>query len=205
MLSYAYGAGNIVSSPKDLGILLHSVLNNELLDKESVSEMLSFIPKSYDSWTSGYGLGIHHAYGQQNDTVLGHDGYYTNMTDMFHSQKYDFTLVTMTNTQTEWYGIFNPMYEELVKYWIVTDLKDNEADIRSDLIIYPNPARNQINIFTDQLIDGVEIIDALGRTIYESNEPFKNNPTLQIENNGVYIVRVKMNNQLHTRKLVVSK
>lgn len=75
------------------------------------NKILTFVPQSFGSWKAGYSLGILHAYGISEDTVLGHDGYYTNLTDRFHSKKFDFTLVTMTNIQTAWFGIFKPMYD----------------------------------------------------------------------------------------------
>jgi hypothetical protein len=120
MLSYAYGAGNIVTCPTDLAVLLSGLLNGQLLTVKSLEEMMGFVPSSFTSWTAGYGLGIHHASGQAEDLVIEHDGYYTNMTSMFHIKNYGFTLVTMTNTQTEWFEIFNLMYEILSNYFMST-------------------------------------------------------------------------------------
>jgi len=117
MLSYAYASGNIISCPTDLAILLNGVLNGQLLSASSLDKMLTFVPNSFSSWTAGYGLGIHHQSGQTDDIVIGHNGCYTNLTDMLHSMNHGFTLVTMSNTQTQWFGIFNPMYDVLSNYF----------------------------------------------------------------------------------------
>ena len=70
MLSYAYGAGNIVTCPTDLAMFLSGILDGQLLEKESLEEMMDFVPSSFAGWTSGYGLGIHHASWQSEDMQL---------------------------------------------------------------------------------------------------------------------------------------
>ncbi len=200
MLSYAYAAGNIVSCPTDLGTLLKSVLNGQLLTSQSLDEMMNFIPESYSSWTAGYGLGIHHAFGQTEDMVIGHDGYFTNLTSMFHSMDYGFTLVTMTNTQTEWFGIFNPMYDILSNYVMSTNVSEFENKV--ELSIYPNPSKNQFNITSGQNIDEIEIRDILGKTFYRAEANSKN-VSLSIGTEGLYFVTIKLDQQTITRKIVV--
>lgn len=119
MLSYAYGGGNIVSCPKDLVRLVDTLLTGQLLSVQSMNEMKTFVPQSFAStqWVAGYGLGIHHFLGQHVDTLLGHDGDYTNMTDVFHSNMCGFTLATMTNTETLFEGIYQSMYNVLRNYY----------------------------------------------------------------------------------------
>ena len=201
MLSYAIGAGNIVTCPTDLALLLNGLMNNQLLNTESFSEMMTFIPESYSSWTSGYGLGIHHLNGQTEDAVIGHDGYYMNLTDMFYSTDYGFTLVTMTNTQTEWLAIINDMYEKMENYFNNLDVIEFGGLI--DLVIYPNPSNNQLNISSSQIIDELEINDALGR-VYIRVSPNDTNISLWIDKDGLYFVTVRSGQKTETRKLIVS-
>jgi len=87
MLSYAYGAGNIVTCPKDLTLFVSSVLDGLLLNPSSLSEMMNYSTYSFNSWTAGYGLGLHH-FNASEDEVLGHDGYYANLTDAFRSSQH---------------------------------------------------------------------------------------------------------------------
>ena len=202
MLSYAYGAGNIVSCPTDLELMLNALLSDQLLNAQSLDEMLTFVPESYSSWTAGYGLGIHHQFGQTNDTVIGHDGYYTNLTDMFHSMNCGFTLVTMTNTQTSWFGIFNPMYDIVADYCTSTNVQEIGIKVETDLTIYPNPAQNQFNITSEQIINEVVITDAIGRIYYKTN-PYDKSISLMIDTDGLYFVTVRLNEQTVTRKLIV--
>ena len=200
MLSYAYGAGNIVSCPTDLAILLKGILSGQLLNTQSLDAMMIFVPESYNSWTAGYGLGIHHAYGQTDDMVIGHDGYFSNLTSMFHSMNYGFTLVTMTNTETEWFGIFNPMYDILLDYFLTSDASVFENTL--DLTIYPNPTKSQFTITSSQNIDKIEIKDGLGKTFYRA-ETHSKNVSLTIDTAGLYFVTVKSRQQRITRKLFV--
>lgn len=200
MLSYAYGAGNIVSCPTDLGLFLSGVLDGQLLSAESLEEMLAFVPASFSSWTAGYGLGIHN-YREQTDEVIGHDGYYTNLTDMFHSRNCDFTLVTMTNTQTSWFGIFDPMYDILTNYCNTTNTAELEQE--ADLMIYPNPTSSQFSITSKQLINEVEIMDATGRVYYRAT-PQNTNTSLTLDRSGVYFVKLKLEEETISRKLIVN-
>ncbi|NOQ26458.1 MAG: serine hydrolase [Bacteroidales bacterium] len=200
MLSYAYGAGNIISCPTDLGLLLNALLSSQLLNTQSLNEMLTFVPESYNSWTAGYGLGIHNQYGQSDDRVIGHDGYYTNLSDMFHSMNYDFTLVTMSNTLTDWFGIFNPMYDVLSNYFMTTEVI--EFDKKIDLTVYPNPTTSKFNITCAQIITEIEIDDMIGRVIYQAN-PNDKQTSITIDKDGLYLVTVKSEQGSTTSKLIV--
>lgn len=118
MLSYGYGGANIVTCPKDLTKLVDTLMNG-LLTPQSMTDMLTFVPQSYGGWwTAGYGLGVHHLLGQKVDTLIGHDGYYTNLTDVFHSSMCGVTLVTMTNTERLFQGIYNSMYNVIRGYYV---------------------------------------------------------------------------------------
>jgi D-alanyl-D-alanine carboxypeptidase len=200
MLSYAYGAGNIVSCPADLGVLLNALLSSQLLNARSLNEMLTFVPESYSGWTAGYGLGIHNQYGQNDDSVIGHDGCYTNLSDMFHSKNYDFTLVTMSNTLTDWFGIFNPMYEILSNYFMTADVI--ELDNKIDLIVYPNPTKGHFNIKCAQIITEIVINNMLGRVIYQANQNRKET-SITINKDGLYLVTIKTDQKSTTIKLIV--
>jgi D-alanyl-D-alanine carboxypeptidase len=202
MLSYAYGAGNIVSCPTDLALFLSGMLDGQLLTDESLEEMMDFVPSSFTSWTEGYGLGIHHASGQSEDIVIGHDGYYSNLTSMFHSTEYGFTLVTMTNTQTQWYGIFNPMYETLSAYFKSTHVSETPSE--SDLVIFPNPSISQIKISSQQTINKVIINDAVGR-VYYSATPNSKIISVDIDVDGLYFITAITGLGSITKRMIVKK
>ena len=164
--------------------------------------MTSFVPASFNSWTAGYGLGIHHANGPSDDTILGHDGYYSNLTDMFHSSKHGFTLVTMTNTQTAWFGIFNPMYEAISDYFATTNT--NELEAKYDLKIYPNPSQNAINITSSQVIDELVVRNTLGEVCYHSL-PLKRNVVVNLDSEGLFFLTINSKLESITRRLIIKK
>jgi len=81
--------------------------------------MQNLVTQSFaaNQWVAGYGLGLHHLLGQTVDTVLGHNGKFCNNSDVFHSEMCGFTLATMSNTETLWQGIYNPIYNVLRNYF----------------------------------------------------------------------------------------
>jgi D-alanyl-D-alanine carboxypeptidase len=141
ILSFAYGAGNLVTTAEDNAHFIRALLTGEIVEASSLAQMLDFTPESYSSWTAGYGMGVHHAIGTGDSEVLGHDGYYTNMSSTFHDPEANCTIVTMTNTQTEWYGIFAEI-SEAVKSYVSTDMID--LPTASELSFYPQPASDEL-------------------------------------------------------------
>jgi D-alanyl-D-alanine carboxypeptidase len=203
MLSYGYGGANIVTCPKDLALLLRALMDGQILNAFSMSQMQSYVPASYSAshWVNGYGLGIHHQYQQSNDTVIGHDGYYTNLTDAFYSKKYGFTLVTMTNTETAWFGLFNPMYT-MIKNFITIGMPEYESEM--ELSVYPNPTSGQISIKSTEAIDRVIVKNITGHVIHDA-KPADNTVSLMIEGDGVYFVTIQNDKHVVTRKLIVAQ
>ena len=136
----------------------------------ALNQMKVFHPNSLSGW-AGYGLGIHHAYAYASSSMLGHDGYYTNMTDMFHSYDFDFTLVTMTNTQTQWFAFFNQMYPVIKKYITTLGIEKNTAS--HAIHLFPNPASEHITIsFSDSgpaEIHAFRITNTLGQIVRQEN------------------------------------
>lgn len=190
MLTFGFGGANIVSTPTDLAHFARALFTGQVLSAPSMTEMQTISPDSYSSWTAGYGLGIHHAYPFASADMLGHDGYYTNMTDMFHSFDHGFTLVTMTNTQTDWFEIFEEMYNAVEDH-ITTGVAEHSAS--SPLSIYPNPSNGTFTVVTtaDQTATSLEIVNAVGEVVY--TEQIRGKSTHVVDAGlaaGVYCVRV---------------
>lgn len=208
MLTYAYGCANIVSTPGDLAILVGSILSGSILQQESLDEMLVFSPDSFDDWSNGYGLGIHNPYAFANYTAVGHDGYYTNMTDMFYSLEHHFSLVTMTNTQTTWFAIFTEMYE-IIEEHILSNIENPNG--LEELQLYPNPVRDVLTIHSEMFSSGLlhcDIYDTSGKLVLTyATKAVHNNLrvdvtsllpgiySLQLRNEGTFIGR-----QIFTRE-----
>jgi len=123
MLSYGYGGANIVTCPTDLAKLSHALSVNQLLNTQSMNELNTFITQSFSPWwTDGYGLGIHHLYDQKVDTVLGHNGSYTNKSDVYYSNMCGFTLAAMSNTGVNTPGIYRSLYDVLRNYYMCNNV-----------------------------------------------------------------------------------
>lgn len=74
-----------------------------------------------------------------------------------------------------------------------------------DLVLYPNPANDHIQLKMEKgLIENIQIIDALGRTVFASQENAQSNyvtiPTSHLAN-GIYFLRI--NNQQAAKSFVV--
>ena len=199
MLTFGFGGANIVSTPEDLAHFVRALMTGNILTPASISQMQMFSPNSYSTWCAGYGLGIHHAYTFASESMLGHDGYYTNMSDMFHSFDYGFTLVTMTNTPTQWFAIFDEMYTAIKNHITLGTMENNDAP---SLNIFPNPATNTFmieNIFSNEAAL-LQIVNPLGNIVYAEKLFGKNEYVIEAKlGKGIYFVRV--NNAV--RKLVI--
>lgn len=199
MLTYGFGGANIVSTPGDLALFVRALMTGNMLSPASMSQMQVFSPESYSTWCAGYGLGIHHAYNFASDSMLGHDGYYTNMSDMFHSFDYGFTLVTMTNTPTQWFAIFNEMYFAIKSHitYGITDAAGSPS-----FNIFPNPATNAftINNMLSNETALLQIINPAGEIVYIKTLSGQHEYDVEFRlAKGIYFVRV---NDV-VRKLVV--
>ena len=76
----------------------------------------------------------------------------------------------------------------------------------NEIIIYPNPASNQLNVILNTLYSyEVSIIDNLGRICYKffSREP---NCVLDITDLeiGSYYLRIILNNKIFNKKLIIN-
>lgn len=206
MLTYGYGGANIVSTPGDLALFARALFTGTLLSQASMNQMKVFNPNSYAFW-AGYGLGVHHPTAVGSTSVLGHDGYYTNMSDMFHNFEYGFTLVTMTNSQTQLYSFYNQMSNAIKKYITTVGIKENSASL--PISLFPNPATDNLSITLGSPRKNVEltITDVSGKIIYASTT--SETQTLDVNTKnfaaGIYLVQIGTQDFRETKKLVITK
>jgi CubicO group peptidase (beta-lactamase class C family) len=207
MLTYGYGGANIVSTPEDLARFARALFVDSLLSPAAMAEMQVFVPQSYTSWTAGYGLGIHNASSWGNNSVLGHDGYYTNMADMFHSHDYGFTLVTMTNTATQWVAIFDEMYDAVRDHILATGDVDGIA--AESLKLFPNPVRERLMVDLGGVYSDVRatVVDMAGKTIFSN--VFGETKSLEVDVKdfaaGMYVLQVQAEDFRASKRFVVEQ
>ena len=83
-----------------------------------------------------------------------------------------------------------------------TGIKD---DI-NNVLVYPNPANNVLNITSSEIIDNVEVLDIVGRVII-SKTLRSSNYILDVSglNNNVYFINYSINGIINTKKVIVNK
>ncbi|WP_158648429.1 T9SS type A sorting domain-containing protein, partial [Candidatus Symbiothrix dinenymphae] len=69
----------------------------------------------------------------------------------------------------------------------------------ASLQIYPNPAKDELNIRTEQPVERVEIVDIAGRIVLSTNTNIINVSHLP---KGVYLVRIAIAGQSITRRII---
>jgi len=79
----------------------------------------------------------------------------------------------------------------------------NELVYGSSLSLYPNPSSSEVIVSLNQVISELEVSDMSGRVIYKEAIN-KSSASLNISNysNGIYLVKVKSNNQTEIVKLI---
>jgi uncharacterized repeat protein (TIGR02543 family) len=74
---------------------------------------------------------------------------------------------------------------------------------KENIIIYPNPAKDKIKIFSNTDIQKVLVYNVFGKLVYKSSEK-SSNLTVDVSNfsNGVYLVKAFSNNEIITKKII---
>jgi hypothetical protein len=94
---------------------------------------------------------------------------------------------------------------------ISTASLDKEGTLESQLVVYPNPASENVSILFDGVPKGdvtVQIMGLNGQVVYQSQHV--SNGTLEVKNitinsfkSGVYIVNIATSNQQFIQKLIL--
>ena len=74
------------------------------------------------------------------------------------------------------------------------------AMLTGELVIYPNPATNMINISSPNQIINVVIFNYVGQSVYEGNSTQINTSDFGA---GVYIIRIETSNGIETQKVTI--
>jgi hypothetical protein len=132
-------------------------------------------------------------------TMLGQAVVATNPDELFVTGFYYGSATFDTSTISDYTyeeGIFLAKMQNNVSTGI------EEIHVSNDAIIYPNPTYGQFNLVCNSNIDEVLVTDLLGQRVSET-KPETNSVNLAINAAGIYFVRIFLNNQEITKKLVV--
>ncbi len=85
-----------------------------------------------------------------------------------------------------------------------TDIEEN--NIESNILVYPNPAKDKFSLFCKSKIVELSIYDISGRLITKTN-PNRNSIDVTTDDlfSGVYFIHIKTDKQNYNKKLIISK
>jgi hypothetical protein len=88
---------------------------------------------------------------------------------------------------------------------VVTENK-REMQKTGNIQIYPNPASDEINVASEDLIDVIKIYSATGKLMTQKMEVFKNQTKINIEgfSAGIYFIQILSGDSANTLKFVVN-
>jgi hypothetical protein len=132
-------------------------------------------------------------------------GYYPYI-DYTHSTVYVIEYHPMYRGIPDWDSTRLTTPFEQAYFPIITTNDIEQANGQSSLRVQPNPAREKVNVVSDEGIRHLEVIDMNGRTfIRRTCEEMTQSVTLDISHlpRGTYAVRVKTNRTTATEKLIV--
>ena len=105
-----------------------------------------------------------------------------------------------------YYRLKQTDYDGNYKYSSIIVSK-NCGDDLSDLLIYPNPNNGTFEIKNIMKQSQIEIVNLLGEKIFSSliGEDLENVFNLSNQPNGIYLVRIKSENGIATKKFIINK
>lgn len=76
---------------------------------------------------------------------------------------------------------------------------------KGEVVVYPNPASDIINVKSDDSIQRIDILDSMGRVVYSANQSGGSMANLDVSqfSNGMYQVRVTTASQMTTQRIVI--
>ena len=94
-------------------------------------------------------------------------------------------------------------------FWIVklgpTPVGIKGQKMESDISIYPNPSQGTINVeFPEQTLS-IEVFNSTGQQIEKQNTKHQTKTTFNINEEGLYMLRIITGSEIITRKVVVGK
>ena len=91
---------------------------------------------------------------------------------------------------------------------IDTSTTTNQLDISKKVLIYPNPATNQLTIKTNNLnLQSIQLLNLSGQVVQETHNLNRDIHQLQVNhhNNGLYFLRIQTDKGVVTKKIIILK
>lgn len=205
MFSLASSAGAIMATAKDNALFWDKLMSGKILNSSSMTEFETLVPISLGQ---GYGLGVFKLNSFNGRPIVSHGG--TNIgfiNDNIHDKTSGVSIVMLTNQDS----ISNNMllgycigglHKATIQYTNV----DIIAHWEEDILVYPNPAHDELNIdIAKGFADGAVMYDMLGRVVHTMPlQAGANRIGLGGFSSGTYILNaVKEDKTVHRQKIQV--
>ena len=107
----------------------------------------------------------------------------------------DFTMETVFDSYV------SKVYPDEDGAFSVVNVKSS-INLNNEIMVYPNPATDEINISSSEAVRNVMILNHAGQLVYDGKSEKINVSNF---NSGVYIIRIKTDNGITTKKLIINK
>ncbi|MHC1774854.1 MAG: serine hydrolase [Lentimicrobium sp.] len=195
LLTAAYSAGNIVSFPYDEGVFIRELINGNILSPAALEQM-----ETMNSFSGDYGLGLIGIELGVDTMLFGHNGGIGNLTEMFHSPQLNLTVIVMQNSENGDAQAFNYLFLTAINYIITSGIEENIGLTSNSA--YPNPVSGSLTIEIPEQT-AIELTDMKGvllKTFQVDGD--KTSINISDLSNGIYIIRVRTNDGLVTKKII---
>jgi uncharacterized repeat protein (TIGR03803 family) len=119
--------------------------------------------------------------------------------------RYDLTYNSLTSLAGFNYNLGALPYGDLIQDGTDTGSGINQLSIiANQLSIYPNPSGGEINVLSSNAIDNLIVTNILGQVIYAA-QPKQTHFDFNITESGMYFITITSDEQVETRKIVVSR
>ena len=108
------------------------------------------------------------------------------------------------NTQTSYLRDEDVLFADF-SIWEGATLSDPDVELNDQLIVYPNPAKDFIQIESAVNIEKVSIFSVLGKKVAEFNTLFNNTIDIGSLNEGLYLLKIENETSSTTRKLIINR
>jgi CubicO group peptidase (beta-lactamase class C family) len=194
LLSDAWSAGAIYSTSEDMNNWYRYLFSNQILNSNSITEMTTFI--------DGYGLGIHSLNLVPGRAIYGHGGSIQGYRSMMLYDEHTEAVVCVLINQNPAPAplVAKVLLETLIYETPVLGITDFNKN--SYLRVYPNPTNGKLNIMLDRNCNQIEI--SLSNSTGKKVLIEKNKRTIDISHlaEGIYIVKVNMDGNFNTKKII---